>query len=393
MTQNEARRARWAVAAMFFVNGLIMGIWAPQIPLLLPRHQISETVLGLLILVLGIGAISSMMFAGRLINRFGVVAMVRFFALASVMALPLVILAPNLYTLAPAMALMGAVIGCMDVSMNANAVDIERRLGRAIMSSSHGFWSLGGFIGGASGAWLLQHYGYLAQVFIAMGAALVIVLIALPQIKSEPQPAATSDDEAPKKTSLLPREAGLWLLGVMCLFSMIPEGAVLDWAALFIAGEFGSTPFVAGLGFAFFSGSMAAMRFVGDGVRNRFGAVRTLRISGLVAAAGLLVASIAPADGLAIAAFCFAGLGVANLVPIMFSAAGNYPGLPAGVGISTVAMVGYAGILIAPASIGFAAEHFGYRMTYGALSLLLLFVASMAHHAKGADNLQDKSGH
>ena len=143
MTQNEARRARWAVAAMFFVNGLIMGIWAPQIPLLLPRHQISETVLGLLILVLGIGAISSMMFAGRLINRFGVVAMVRFFALASVMALPLVILAPNLYTLAPAMALMGAVIGCMDVSMNANAVDIERRLGRAIMSSSHGFWSLG----------------------------------------------------------------------------------------------------------------------------------------------------------------------------------------------------------------------------------------------------------
>lgn len=391
MTQEEARRGRWAVAAMFFVNGLIMGVWAPQIPLLLPRHQISESILGLLILVLGVGAISAMFFAGRLITKFGVVPMVRFFAVTSVLALPMVIFAPNLYTLAAAMAVMGGVIGCMDVSMNANAVDIERRLGRAIMSSSHGFWSLGGFIGGASGAWLLEHFGYTAQVLITMGVAMVIVLLAMPMIKSEPRQAETDATDAPVKTSLIPKVPGLWLLGVMCLFSMIPEGAVLDWAALFIASEFGSSAFVAGLGFAFFSGAMALMRFAGDTVRNKFGAVRTLRLSALLAAVGLLVASVAPVDGLAIAAFCFAGLGVANLVPIMFSAAGNYPGLPSGVGISTVAMVGYAGILIAPASIGFAAEHFGYRLTYGALSLLLLFVALMATRAKGADDLQTKS--
>lgn len=385
--QSAARRGRWAVAAMFLANGVVMGAWAPQIPLLLPRHDISEAMLGILILVLGLGAVSAMLFAGRLIARYGSRAVLRVFALALVPALPLVVLAPNVATLALTMAALGALIGCMDVAMNANAVEVERGLGRAIMSSSHGFWSLGGFLGGSLGSLVIARTGAEVQ---ALGVAVVTAIIVLaamrPLVGEVPKPvvARAQTPRAP----LLPRSAALWILGVMALFSMVPEGAVLDWAALYLLDEMGSTIDRAGLAFAFFSGAMAVMRFAGDAVRNRFGAVNTLRISALIGAAGLLAAAVAPTDTLAIAGFFVAGMGVANMVPIMFSAAGNFPGMPSSQAISTVTMVGYAGILVAPSTIGFVAEFIGYRYTYGTLAILFLVVAGLAGRAAMADDLR-----
>jgi len=155
----DAQQGRWAVAAMFLANGFIMGAWAPQIPLLLPRHGIGEAMLGLLILVLGLGAVAAMLFAGRLIQRHGARRVLCGFAFAVIPVLPLVVIAPNLPLLALAMALFGALIGCMDVAMNANAVEVERGMRRAIMSSSHGFWSLGGFLGGSLGGLALAQWG------------------------------------------------------------------------------------------------------------------------------------------------------------------------------------------------------------------------------------------
>ncbi|MBP9182417.1 MAG: MFS transporter [Fuscovulum sp.] len=383
VTLTEARRARLAVAAMFFANGTLMGAWAPQIPLLLPRHGIGETMLGLLILVLGLGAVGAMLFAGRMIARHGSVPVLRAFALAAVPVLPLVVLAPSLWLLAPAMAAFGGLVGCMDIAMNANAVEVERRLGRAIMSSSHGFWSLGGFVGGTFGSWLIASAGAVPQALVVAGVMLAVVQLAFPHLRGEPAAPAGSTVARP---ALLPRSPAVWLLGGLALFSMVPEGAVLDWAALYLGDELGAGPFAAGLGFAFFAGAMAVMRFAGDALRNRFGAVATLRGSGLLAAAGLLMAAVAPDVSVALAGFVLAGLGVANMVPIVFSAAGNYPGFAAGATLSTVTMVGYAGILVAPSSIGFLAEHAGFRPTYAALSLLLVVVSALAGRAAMADD-------
>ena len=382
MTLTEARRARLAVAAMFAANGFVSGAWAPQIPLLLPRHGIGEFALGLLILGLGIGAVGAMVFAGRLLALHGTVPVLRAFAVATMaLALPLVVLAPTLWLVAPAMMLFGALLGCMDVSMNANAVEVERRLGRAIMSSSHGFWSLGGFLGGTAGSWLVARVGAEAQVAVVAGVSLAVVLLALPWLRGEPpHPAVRAG-----KTRLVPREWGIWLLGAMALFSMVPEGAVLDWAALYLKDELQASTLASGLGFAFFSGAMAVMRFAGDAVRNRFGAVRVLRVSGALGAAGLLAGALAPSAPFAIAGFALAGFGVANMVPILFSAAGNWPGHSAGAALSAVTMVGYAGILVAPASIGWLAEHLGYRPTYAGLAVLLLVVVALAARVAMAD--------
>ena len=382
------RRGRWAVSAMFLANGFIMGAWAPQIPLLLPRHQITEATLGLLILVLGLGAISAMLFSGRLIEIFGARRVLRVFALSILPALPLVVFAPNLMLLIPAMALFGATIGSMDVVMNAHAVEVERRLGRAVMSSLHGFWSVGGFLGGAGGGWLLAHLGAEGQSLWAAGMAGLAVLVAMPFLAPDDPRPILAPGVKPERARLVPRAASVWILGLLALFSMVPEGAVLDWAALYLRQELGAEIARSGLAFAFFSAAMAIMRFAGDGVRNRFGAVATLRWSGLVAAVGLMGAALAPNEAAALAGFFLAGLGVANMMPIMFSAAGNLPGMSPGAGIGAVSMMAYSGILVAPSAIGFVAEHVGFRLTYGVLALLLVVVALMARRSAPADSLR-----
>ena len=381
----QARAARWAIAAMFMANGFVMGAWAPQIPLLMPRHDVTESVLGLLILVLGLGAVSAMLFAGRLISVHGGRRVLSWFSLALIPVLPMVVFSPNLWVLALFMAVFGAMVGCMDVAMNAQAVEIERRLGRAIMSSSHGFWSLGGFIGGSVGSYIIAVWGSEVQSVVTAIVVSVLVLGAMPFLMPDAPVAPVAVMQAAPRTRLFPKDLHVWLLGFLALFSMVPEGAVLDWAAIYLQKELGSDLFVSGLGFAFFAGAMAVMRFLGDTVRNRFGAVRTLRLSGLLGAAGLMGGALAPTDWVAIASFAVAGLGVANMVPILFSAAGNHPNLPSASAISIVTMVGYCGILVAPSSIGFLAEHLGFRPTYAALSLLLVVVAVLATQAVDAD--------
>lgn len=390
-TVERAARGRWGVAAFFAANGFVMGAWAPQIPLLLPRHEITETTLGMLIFGLGVGAVGSMLFAGRLIGHFGSRRVARGFALAAVPVLPLIVFAPSLWVLAPVMALFGAMAGCMDVAMNASAVQVERGLGRAIMSSSHGFWSLGGFFGGTLGTYAISAFGPEMQSILVALVALALVLWGMGRLVEDEAPSARPETGAggPKRpAALIPRDLALWLLGAMALFSMVPEGAVLDWAALYLGRELDSGLLMSGLAFAFFSGSMAVMRFMGDAVRNRFGAVVTLRVSGAIGAAGMMLAAVAPADWIAILGFALTGLGVANMVPILFSAAGNHDSLPSAQAISVVTMVGYAGILVAPAPIGYVAEHLGYRLTFFVLALLLLVVALMAHRAAAADRLR-----
>jgi fucose permease len=376
----SARRGRWAVATMFFANGFLTGSWAPQIPVLLTRLEISRFTLGLLILLFGLGAIAAMTWCGHLISRHGSRAVVRWYGVCSGFGLVLVALAPDVASAAVAMILFGGVIGGMDVAMNANAVAVERKLSRAIMSSSHGFWSLGGFAGGALGGFAIQHFGHLAHAAGAAVVAFAAVLLAMRHLVGEDKPATGAHVRFS-----LPKAPGIYLIGLMALLSMIPEGAVLDWSALYLRQELGTDLATAGLAFAAFSGVMALMRFVGDGVRNRFGAVKTLRVSALLAAAGMLVAGVTNDPWIAIFAFAFSGFGTANMVPIAFSAAGNQGGMSSGAGMSIVTTIGYCGILVAPSAIGFIAEHTGFGPIFITLSGLLVVVFLMAGLAHRAD--------
>ena len=377
-----ASRGRWAVAGIFLANGFLTGSWAPQIPVFLTRLDISKFTLGLLILLFGVGAVTAMTWCGHLISRHGSRTVLRWFGLCGSFGLLVVALAPNVPLAAIAMFIFGGLIGGMDVAMNSNAVVVERRLSRAIMSSSHGFWSLGGFAGGALGGFAIQNYGHLAHAVVVTAIAFAVLAVAVRHLIVEDKP-----EVAEHHKFTLPANPLVYLVGLMALLTMISEGAVLDWAALYLRQELGADLAVAGLAYAAFSGVMALMRFLGDGVRNRFGAVMTLRVSALVAAAGMLVAGLAPSPWLAIAAFAFCGFGIANMVPIIFSAGGNQEGMSSGTGMSVVTTMGYSGILVAPSAIGFVAEHSSFGPIFVALSGLLVIVllmAGLAHRAEFA---------
>jgi len=295
-------------------------------------------------------------------------------------ALPAVVLAPGFASAALAMFCFGAITGGMDVAMNANAVAVERRLDRAIMSSSHGFWSLGGFAGAAAGGVLLEAHGAFAQALVvALASAAVVAAMLAHALRDRPE------GQADKPSTRWPLAPLPYLLGLAALFGMIPEGAVLDWAALYLQRELGSPVAAASLAFAGFSGAMALMRFSGDAIRNRFGAVATMRASCLIAASGLVGAGLATSTQAAIAFFALAGLGIANVVPIAFSAAGNQPGLAPGVGMSVATTMGYSGILVAPSAIGFVGERTGFAPIFVALALVLFALAMLARVVRTAD--------
>jgi fucose permease len=382
-------RGRWSVAAIFLVNGFMAGSWAPQIPLVLTRLSITESTLGLLILCFGIGALISMPWCGWLMGHFGQKLVLRTVGLLQGFGLLLVVLSPSVATTAVTMVVFGALVGCTDVAMNAATVTVERELGKAVMSSMHGFWSLGGFAGGALGGLLIVSLGPLIHAVVVAVLAVSIAAAAIPHLVGEAAPASAGLHEKRSKFSV-PTSSIVYLLGLMAMFLFVSEGVVLDWAALFLTQERGADLSVAGLAYAFFAGAMAVMRFAGDGVRNRFGGVATLRVCCFIAAASMFAAAIAPSAILVIAAFAVCGLAIANTVPIVFSAAGNQSDVSAGAGMSVATTMGYAGILFAPSTIGFVAERTGFTPVFIAMAVLIAIVALMADLTHAADGVQAK---
>ncbi|KEA04187.1 membrane protein [Rhizobium rhizogenes] len=388
----QARRSgfftkpRAAVSLLFLMNGFSVGCWAPKIPEFAERLQLSKFELGLMILVFGVGSLVMMPIAGAQIAGRGSKIVVKAFAVLLVPMLLAMTLVESVWTAAIAIFLFGGFIGAMDVAMNANAVSVEKSMRRAIMSSCHAFWSLGGLLGAAIGGFLISHLGYLGHAEVVTVLSILILAVAWPMILGDqPHP-----DEA-KPKARLPMVPLPWLLGLMALFSMMPEGAVLDWSALYLSQEKAASVTLSGFGFAAFSLTMAAMRFAGDFVRDQLGAVKTLRVCTVFAIVGMVIAALAPNAELAIVGFALCGIGISNMVPIAFSAAGNIPGLQPGISISVVTTLGYSGMLVAPSAIGFAAEHVGFSPVLLALPVLLLVVLALSSLARYADGIGENS--
>ncbi|MEZ2222051.1 MFS transporter [Rhizobium sp. RCC_161_2] len=388
----QARRSgfftkpRAAVSLLFLMNGFSVGCWAPKIPEFAERLQLSKFELGLMILVFGVGSLVMMPIAGAQIAGRGSKIVVKAFAVLLVPMLLALTVVESVWTAAIVIFLFGGFIGAMDVAMNANAVSVEKSMHRAIMSSCHAFWSLGGLLGAAIGGFLISHLGYLGHAEVVTVLSILILAVAWPMILGDqPHP-----DEA-KPKARLPMIPLPWLLGMMALFSMMPEGAVLDWSALYLSQEKAASVTLSGFGFAAFSLTMAAMRFAGDFVRDQLGAVKTLRVCTVFAIVGMVIAALAPNAELAIIGFALCGIGISNMVPIAFSAAGNIPGLQPGIGISVVTTLGYSGMLVAPSAIGFAAEHVGFSPVLLALPVLLLVVLALSSLARYADGIGQSS--
>lgn len=362
-----ALRGRLAVTLLFCINGFVSGSWAVQITQLISRFHITDRVIGHLILIVGFGALFMMPLSGLLISKYGLQRFVRIFAIAASVALIPIGLISNLYLLIPALFFLGAMIGAMDVSMNSNAVVVEKVLSRAILSSCHCFWSLGLFLAGLFGGYLVEKFGFLIHSVLISIISLVITLLVCPFIFKE-APVKTNQTNSKKR---LPRSYKIYVIGIMALLAMIPECSVVDWSARYLIKDLNATTKTASLAFACFAITMAIFRLMGDVIRNRFSTVFVVRTSSMLAAIGFFVAAMVSHPYYAIIAFAVVGIGIANLVPIAFSAAGNQPDIPTSTGMSIVTSIGYLGTLMAPAPIGYVAELIGFPIVYITMSVML----------------------
>ena len=370
---NPLWMSRFAVAALFFLNGALFGTWVSRIPAVKSALGLSDGVFGVALLAMALGAVLAMPLSGWLSGRWGSHRVCQGVTLVFCGLLPILALATSFPAFVVLLFGFGVAHGGLDVAMNAQAVDVEKRYRRSIMSSFHALFSAGGLAGAAGGGLIAVHGIPPVAHFAGLAGLLAVVaLAAFPHLLDDRAPAdarrSGSSGAAHGFRFALPSTA-LIALGALAFSTMVGEGAMADWSALYLRRILHSSEGFAAAGYAAFSVTMAAARFFGDGAATRFGPVRLVRGGGLIALVGLGLVLLSPWAGPALAGFACVGLGLAAVCPMTFSAAGRTPGLSAGAALSSVTTLGYLGFLIGPPIIGFAAEIVGLR---GALGVLVL---------------------
>ncbi|GGI99981.1 MFS transporter [Streptomyces brasiliensis] len=371
--QQEVRRARYAVAAVFAVHGAVTGSFATRVPWIQDHASLSAGQLGFALAFGALGASCAMPLAGRISHRFGSRTALRGLITLWTLSLVLPGLAPNVYTLCLAMFAYGASAGMADVAMNALGVEVERLLGRSIMSGLHGLWSAGALVGSAAGT-LAAHLGSDARVHFALAAATLTglgILFAGQVLDVQPE----DDEEPPPRFTLPPRSA--LLIGAVGFCAVFAEGASLDWSAVFLRDRLDSSAGLAAASTTGFMLTMAVARIAGDAVVNRFGAVRTVRAGGVLAVLGGLLIVVAGHPAVAMAGFAMMGLGIAVVVPLCFAAAGHSGPNPSQA-IAGVATITYTSGLIAPSLIGGVAQATSLMVSFCLVTLLAAGLAVFA---------------
>jgi len=355
----------------FLIAGLGMSAWAPLVPFAKERLAVNEATLGALLLCLGLGSLVSMPVTGMLAGRIGCRKVIAASALIMCVSLLGLATAPSVLTMAVALLFFGAAVGSVDVAMNIQAVIVEKASGRSMMSGFHGFYSLGGIFGAAGVSGLLW-FGLtpLSSVWVMVAVILILLVMAVGKLLT--YGSTTSDP-------LFVRPRGkVLLIGCLCFIVFMAEGSVLDWSAVFLTSLRGVDAAQAGLGFAAFSVAMTIARLLGDRIVQALGGTKVIFLGGICAAGGFLLIVLVPLPEVAFLGFVLIGLGASNIVPVMFTAAGNQSVMPVGLAISAVATMGYAGILVGPALIGFVAQLSSLSVSFALVAIGLLVLASCA---------------
>lgn len=355
----------WSYRLTFLLSGMALGAWAPLVPYARDRAGVGEAELGLLLLCFGLGSLLAMPLAGMMTTRKGC----RFVALVGgtliCCMLPLLASLSSFAGLALALAVFGAGLGSIDVAMNVQGLMVEQDHGRPLMSGFHGLFSLGGITSA-----LLMSLLLWAGATPLLSVCVVVAIVAglLLWHARHLLPYGADDPAAP-----VARPTGkVMVVGLLCFVALLVEGAMLDWSALFLRTAHQVDPRIAGGAFAVFSLTMAAGRFCGDTLRRRFGAVRVLVIGGLLVMVGFAMAILLESPPLFLLGFALIGIGLSNTFPVYCSVVGAQTAMPPGLAIATITAIGYSGILLGPALIGFAAHATGLRVALLCVGTLML---------------------
>lgn len=379
-----------AVTVLFFMNGALFASWVSRIPAIQERLQINHGFLGLALLGMAGGALVAMPLAGALSSRYGSHRICQISSVLYSLMLPCLALAQGKISLALALVAFGASHGALDVAMNAQAVLVERQYSRPIMASFHALFSLGGLAGAGLGGVLAamnvappEHYT-LAALLLGLGGGIFAFRQLYVEKPATDAPMAKESGKSPTPVAWAQKRR-LAILGIVAFCVMIGEGAMADWSAVFLRDVIRASEGVAAAGYAAFSIAMALGRFTGDSLNSRIGPAMLVRCSGVLAVIGMTLALLAPSSIVALIGFAAVGAGFATVVPQVFSAAGNTPGVHSGPAVAAVVSLGYLGFLLGPPAIGLLAELTNLRWALALIlvtSLLLIVLAPSLRNQK-----------
>jgi MFS family permease len=371
------RRARAATTLIFFLTGFVYAAWATRIPAIKADLGLSEGALGLAILGLEAGAIAGLPAGGALAARAGSRAALRFGFAAYPTALLGVALAPTLLALAVALAAMAAASSVVDVAMNAQGIELERRYRRPLLSGLHAGHPFGLVVGGlagsaaaAAGVSVTAHFGAVAALGLAAGTGATFWL--------------AREHAPPGARAAFARLSGPLLgLGLIAFCAFLLDGAANNWSAVHLSSTHGAGAGLAAGAFTLFSLTLAVGRLFGDRLVERLGRVRVVQGCGAVAAAGSALAVGAPATALSLAGWALFGLGLAALAPTVLGAAPAAGGGSPAAAIAAVTTVGYLGSFTGPPLVGALAEAGSLSAALGLLVVVSGAMVLLARRVPG----------
>ena len=344
--------------------------FAAFLPVIKERLHLSASEVGDSILFSPLGAVLALPFLGKLIARFSSRRVLGWAGTGLCIAMPFVISAPTPWTLRLLLICSGAFVASLDAAMNSEIVEVQKLYPTPIVSSAHGCWSLGGFVGGALVA-ATRKFDVSPTVHAVAASSVMLVALWIAESRMLPHADAVIDDSP---AFALPR-GPLILIGALMMLAMGSEGAGFDWIAVYLRQSLQTSQALAALGFGIFSGAMAASRLLGDLIVLKLGRKRTLQIGSVVASIGFLAGVSAPSPALAIAGFVVGGFSIANIVPILYQASGNVEGIPTGTGIAAVSTMGYGMFFLAPPMVGYIADRMSLSVALGAFGCGVIGVA------------------
>lgn len=371
---------RVAVKIGFFLNGFIFANWASRLPRLQEIYHADDGTIGLVLLASSIGAVGAMPFTGWAIIKNGSRKIMLTALLAYCAVVPLFAVMPSIAFLVLVFFLEGIITGMLDVAMNAQAVMVEQRYRKPIMTSFHALFSIGMALGAWSGAFftdmkidLLNHF------LIISGVALVIAFWASRNlIYDKPDPSLKHEGPLFRLPS-----ASLIGIGVITFCCMLGEGAMSNWSVNFMQNISMATETLAPLGLSAFATAMTIGRIFGDRVRTSMGDRKMIIMGGIIALVGLASSLLFIYPWVTIAGFFLVGIGLSTIVPIAYSIAGNTSDLSPGVGLAMVTTVGYTGFLVGPPVIGFIADWQDLRIALAVVALLFVVMTVLGFRYSG----------
>ncbi|MCF9046884.1 MFS transporter [Acinetobacter nectaris] len=369
---------RRATRLSFFNLGFAMASWAPLIPFVKQRLGLDHEDLGMLILCIGIGSMLAMPLAGMLIQRVGCRFIISIASIIFVLALPLIGGLNNTIAMAAVLTVFGMASGATGVAINLQAVLVEKKSVKPLMSNFHGMCSLGGLVSALTMTGLLSiHLSALHSAYVLSALVAIIALCSAPAGLTQVADSNTQTDEAiaPKKKKVGFPHPIILVLGMMCFITFLTEGAALDWSGVYLTTNYQVPLSIAGLAYGFFATTMTLGRFSGHYMMRVLGEKNLILFSSICAALGMAIVVVAPVWHLVLLGYALVGLGSSNVVPVLFSRVGRQNFTPKAQALSYVSSIAYSGVLCGPALIGFVGQHVGLTTVFTGIAVCLLLIA------------------